>query len=152
MTVLRPRQNDLLADCLTSSHCQTLHFLNALPPHLGTPITGHMFGGHLRGCFSAVSVESETNSSHVRRAESGPILTPLTPQPDVRLGCEGHIVGACWKQAEGCVTFEASHDLPLAPALRGAFGHVVLGSLARGHADQDKPDTWHGWRCDRRLC
>lgn len=37
----------------------------------------------------------------------------------------------------GCGPFETAHYFPFALALRGAFGHVVLGSLARCHADQD---------------
>lgn len=37
----------------------------------------------------------------------------------------------------GCVAFEAAHDFAFALALGRPFGHVILGSLARGHADQD---------------
>jgi hypothetical protein len=43
------------------------------------------------------------------------------------------------------VAFEATHDFPFAFAFGGAFGHVFLSPLARGHADQD--DLIQGMVC-----
>ena len=50
-------------------------------------------------------------------------------------GCLG--VGDLAVDFPGCVAFEAAHDFAFALAFRGAFGHVVLRSPARCHADED---------------
>ena len=37
----------------------------------------------------------------------------------------------------GCVAFGAAYDFAFSLTLGRTFGHVILGSLTRGHADQD---------------
>ena len=50
------------------------------------------------------------------------------------------------------IAFKTAHDFPFAFAFRGAFGHVVFGPSARGHADQDDLIEGRDWRCGHRLC